>query len=220
MNTRGLPVEAHLGVVVLRAELDVGDVLQPDDRVVLLANDELLELLDGVQVGVGREIDLHESALGAADRGEIVVRRKRRADLRRADVQRRHLSRFQPDAHRECARTENLAALHAGEGRQARLDHAHEVVGDFALRKSLGRKTQVRSRKLRIRRLHADGRNFGFRRQLVANLVYLRGDVGERLGWVVVELEARGDERKSEQAFRFDVVDAVRGGDRALDRAW
>ena len=84
-----------------------------------LPDDELLELLRRVQVGVGRQIDLHERALGAADRGEIVVRRQRCADLRRADVQCRHLGRLQPDAHGERARAENLRRVARRPGRPA-----------------------------------------------------------------------------------------------------
>ena len=50
---RGLAGEAHLGVVVVGTEDDVGDVFEADDGVVLFADDELLELIGGAQVGVG-----------------------------------------------------------------------------------------------------------------------------------------------------------------------
>ena len=52
MNTACLPREADFGVVVLGAQHHVGDVAQAHERAVLLAHDELPELLGGVQVGV------------------------------------------------------------------------------------------------------------------------------------------------------------------------
>ena len=70
--------EPHFGVVVFRAEHDVGDVAQPHRRVpVLLADDQVLELIDRVQVGVGGQVDLKQRAFGAADGGEEVVLRQR-----------------------------------------------------------------------------------------------------------------------------------------------
>ena len=61
----------------------------------------------------------------------IIVRRQRRADLRRADIERRHPIRFQPDAHGEGAAAENLRPLHAGDRGQPRLDDAGEIIGDL-----------------------------------------------------------------------------------------
>jgi hypothetical protein len=44
--------ESHFGVVVFRAEHDVSNVAQPNERVLVLANNQLLELVRRVQVGV------------------------------------------------------------------------------------------------------------------------------------------------------------------------
>ena len=45
--------ESHFGVVVFRAEHDVSNVAQPNERVLVLANNQLLELVRRVQVRVG-----------------------------------------------------------------------------------------------------------------------------------------------------------------------
>ena len=55
-------------------------------------------------------------------------------------------------------------------------------------------------------------------RQIVAHLVHFRADVGERLVRVVVQLQMRRDRGEALRALRFAVVDAVGGGDGALER--
>ena len=74
---RFLPGEADFGVVIFRAENDVGDVAQPNECAFVLAHDELLELISGMQIGVRGQVHLKERTLGAADGGEIIVSRKR-----------------------------------------------------------------------------------------------------------------------------------------------
>ena len=53
MNTALFAAEPHLRIVILRAQHHVGHVAQPDELVAGLADDEVAELLDGAQVGVG-----------------------------------------------------------------------------------------------------------------------------------------------------------------------
>ena len=55
-------------------------------------------------------------------------------------------------------------------------------------------------------------------RQVGAHLVDARADVGQRVGGVEVELEPDVDRREPWAALRLDVVDAVGGGDGALER--
>ena len=57
MNTAVASAERGREVVVLRAQNDVGDVLQADDRAVLLPDRELLEFVDRVQTGAGGQVD-------------------------------------------------------------------------------------------------------------------------------------------------------------------
>ena len=190
---RGLAGEADFGVVVLGAQLDVGDVAQAHDRVVLLADDEVLELLDRAQIGVGRQVDLDQGALGVADGGQVVVRGERRADLRRADVERRQPVGLEPDAHREGAAAEDVGALHARDRREARLHDAHQVVRDLVLLQNLRGETQVGRGELRVGGLDVDRGNLRLRRQVVAHLVHLGADFRQRLVRVVIELQTRGD---------------------------
>ena len=124
-ENRALAGEAHLRVVILRAEDHVGDVAQPNERSVFLPHDQILEILAPMCRSVlAVRFDLDERALGAADRGEIIVGRQRLADLRRADVERGHPVRLEPDAHGKGAPAENLRPLHAGDRGQPRLDDA------------------------------------------------------------------------------------------------
>ena len=55
------------------------------------------------------------------------------ADLGRADVERRHPVGLEPDAHGEGAAAQDVRALHAFEGGEARLHDAHQVIGDLVL---------------------------------------------------------------------------------------
>ena len=147
---RGLAGEAHAGVVILGAEHDVGDVFEAHNRVVGLADDEALELGGRVEIGVGGEVDLDERALGGADGGEVIVGGERGADLGRADVERGHDLGLEPDAHREGAGAENLGALHAGHGGEARLNDADEVVGDLTLVEDIRGEAKVGGGKLGV----------------------------------------------------------------------
>ena len=152
--------EPHLGVVIFRAEHDVGDVAQPNEISLVLANDQLFEIIRGVQIGVSGEIDLKERTLCAADSGEKIVSRKRAAHLRRADIQRCHPIRLHPDAHGESAAAQNVGFLHAADRGQSRLDQAHEIIGDLVRLENVRGETEISGGKLRIGRLNADHRDF------------------------------------------------------------
>ena len=83
MKTRFLAGEAHFGVVILGSEDDVGDVAQPNrDFPLSCANDEFLEILHRVQVGVRGQVHLKERAFRAPDGGEVIVARQRAPHLR------------------------------------------------------------------------------------------------------------------------------------------
>ena len=78
---RGLPVEADVGVVILRTQFHVGDVLETDQHAVAFLDHELPELLGGFQVRVGDQVDGGHGPLGLANRREVVVGLKGLADL-------------------------------------------------------------------------------------------------------------------------------------------
>ena len=80
---RFLAGEPHLGVVIFRAEDDVGDIAQPNQRVLVLADHQLFELVGGVQIGVRGQIDLKKRTFGAADGSEKIVLGQSIAHLRR-----------------------------------------------------------------------------------------------------------------------------------------
>ena len=116
----------------------------------VLANDQLFELVGRVQIGVRGQIHLKQRTFGAADRGEIIVSRKRAAHLGRADVQRRHPVRLHPDAHGKGAAAENVGFLHAADRGQTRLDQSHEIIGYLVRLKNVRSKTQISGSELRI----------------------------------------------------------------------
>ena len=82
-----LAAEAHLGVVVFRAEDDIGDVLQSNELVALLAHHEPAEFLDRAEVCIRREIDLNPGAFGLPDSREVVVCGEGGADIRGTHAQ-------------------------------------------------------------------------------------------------------------------------------------
>ncbi len=130
----------------------------------------------------------------------------------------RHAVRLEPDAHRERPATEDIGALNAVDGAQARLHDADEVVADLVLIEVLGREAQIHRGELRVRRLDLDDRRLRLGRQVVAHLRHFRLDLRERRVGVVVELEVHGDGADTLRARGLDVVDAVGAGDDALER--
>ena len=213
-----LAAEAHGGVVIFGAEFHIGDVLEPHHRTAALAQDELLELLHRLQVGVRGEIDGDERAFGLADGGEVVVSRQRTPHLGRADIQRRHAVGLQPDAHGKSPAAEDFGALHAGDSGQSRLNDPREVIGDFIRLEDVRDETQVSRRALRVRAFDVDHRHLGLGRQVAAHLIDLGADLGKRLRRVVIELQPGGDDRASLQTLGLHIIDAIRCRDGALDR--
>ena len=171
-----------------------------------------------MEIGVRRQVDLDERTLGAADRGKEVVGRERLADLRRAYVERGHPFRLEPDAHGKGATAENLRPLHAGERGQPRLDDAGEIVGDLVRLQNIGGEAEIGGCELGIGRQDVDHRNFSFRGQIVPLLIDLGADLGERLVRIVVEFEVRRNRRGALRTLRLQVIDAIGGRDRALER--
>jgi hypothetical protein len=80
-------VVARDEVRLLGAQLDARDVSQPHDRAVALGHDQIGELIDGPQIRVSEQVDLHLVALRLADRGEIVVALERGMHVARSEVE-------------------------------------------------------------------------------------------------------------------------------------
>jgi len=130
----GLAGLAHLGVVIpAPPSTNVGDVLEADDRVVLLRMGRRLKLGDGVQVGVGRHVHLHQGALGVTDGGQVVVGRQAWRPGP-GDVQRRHavgLEQMRMGKGAGCRSSRSAARRSRAASPRFPPD---EVIGDFALR--------------------------------------------------------------------------------------
>ena len=214
----GLAVEADFLLVRFGAENDVGDVAEAHDCAFVLFHDELLEFIDGLQIRIRDQVDRRHRPLGAAERGEIVVRGECVVRHRGRNAEGGHLVGLEPDAHCEGAVAENLRALHAADGAQLRLHDAHEVVGDLVLIEIARGEAEVRRGELAVRRLQIDDRRFGLGRKLIANLRDFRLNLRQRRIRVVVQFEVDGDRADALRARRFEKVDAVRSGDGALER--
>ncbi len=214
----GLPVEPDIGLVVLGAEHHVGDLAQPHDDALVFLDHELAELLGGLEVGVGDEVDRHHGPVRLAQGGERVVVRQRAAHLRRRDLEGGHPVGLQPDPHRERPAAQDVGALHAGDRRELGLDDARQVIGDLVLVEVLGGEPDVDRRELRVRGLQVDDRRLGLRREVVTDLRDFRLDLRQGGVGVVVQFQVHGDRAHPLRARGFHVVDAVRAGDDPFQR--
>ncbi len=190
---------------LLGSELHARHVRQAHDRVAPVGDDELLELADRAEIGVGEQVDLHDVALGLADGREIVVALQRGLHVAGREVQSGQAIRVDPDPHRELASALEADALHAWERRELRLQRANEPIGDLG-QAALGRGEAHVERRVRpVRALHVDDGRLSFRRQLGAHLLEACRHLGERGGAVVVELQTDRHRAHAGAARRFDV---------------
>ena len=140
---RLLAVEADLRFVILGAEHDVGDVLEPHHGAAGLLEHQVAEFFGRMQAGRGGQIDLHHLALGVADAGYVVVGGERLADVGGGEPERRELFRIEPGAQGEDLLAEQFRGLHAGHRLQLRLHHADEVIGDLVRRQRVAVKADI-----------------------------------------------------------------------------
>ena len=191
-------------------ELDARHIGQADDRAVAIGDDQLLELVDGAQIGVGEQVDLDEVALGLADRSEIVVALERRLQIAGRQPQCGEAIRIDPHAHRNVAPALVVAdALNAFDRRKLRLHGAQQVIGDRGDAALARVEAQVERRVRPIRALHLDRRRLRLGRQLGAHLLQPGRDLCQRRGAVMVELEVNGDRAHAGTAGRLDMVHAA-----------
>ena len=160
---RGLAVETDVLIVVLRAQLHVGDFAQAHNHAVLLLHHHLAKFVGRSQIGVGDQVHRNHGALGAAERREVIVLRQRIVHLGGRNAARRHSVGLQPDAHGERAVAEDVRPLHAADRAQLRLHDARQVVGDLVLIEIGGREAEVHRRKLGVRGLQIDDRDLSLR---------------------------------------------------------
>ena len=121
---RLLAVETDFGVVVLGAERDIGDVLEPHDGATGLLDHQIAEFFRRMQAGGGGEVDLHHLAFGGADTGNVVVGGQRLADIGGRKPERGELLRIEPGAQSKNLRAKQFSGLHPRHRLQLRLHHA------------------------------------------------------------------------------------------------
>ena len=125
------PVEHRGGIDVLGSEIDVGDVVEADERIAARGDDEPAERSGVIERGGGVDRHLHEVAFYLSGRRREVVGRERVVHLRRRHAERRHLVGIEPNPHREHLPAEDLRVGDAVDGLQLGLHDARQVVGDL-----------------------------------------------------------------------------------------
>ncbi len=153
---RALPVEADVRFVVLGAEDDVRDLAELHDRALVLLDDEVAEVLDGLQVRVRDEVHGDHGPLRAPDRGERVVVREGVPHLGGREAERGHPVGLEPDPHRERAAAEDVGPLDAADRGELRLDDARQVVRDLVLVQLRRGEPDVHRGELRVGGLEVD----------------------------------------------------------------
>jgi hypothetical protein len=175
----------------------------------LLLTDSCLNSSHAVQRGARRERHAHHLALAGAHRRQVVVGGQRGAHVGGGHAVGGHLLRVEPGPQREGARTQDLGGLHARNGVELGLHHAHQEVGDVVV----GQRVAVEADVHRIGGLargHREHRLLRLGRQLVAHRIDLRVDLGQRAVGVVVQPQRGRDGRHAQAAGRRQVVDALR----------
>ena len=205
-------------VVGVSAQDDIGDVLEANQRALMLAYHQAFELLDRGQIGGRGQIDLNQPALGLAHRRKRIVGCQRLADVRRAHSERRHAFRLQPGTDGEGLPAQDLGTLNAIDGGEAWLDDPNQVIGDLVLFENIGAEAEVHGGNARIRRLDRNGWNLRLRWQIRTHLIDSSADVGKRIGGRVVQLEPDLYGGKALGTLRLDEVDAIGGRNGALER--
>src|SRR5213594_2902617 len=164
------------------------------------------------------QVDLHEVALGLAHGGEEVVAPQRGVHVAGREVERGEAVRVDPDPHGNLAAALDGHALDARQCRQLRLQRSQQPIGHGRHAALCGREAEVERRVRPIGALHLDHRRLGFRRQLRADLLEPRSDLGQRRRAAVVQPQAHRDGAEAGAAGRLDVINAADRGHDTLDR--
>ena len=209
MNVPWLPLKVTLTSVEARRQLDPGDVAEVHHLVALRGDRQGAE---AHRIGERR---LHLDAVG----DEVVLGAARRRQEIRAvdggdhvgggDAVGGHQHRIEPDAHRIGLGAEELRLGDAVDGGEARLDDARQVLAHLGRRHLLALDREVHERELEAGAL-LDDRIEGIRGQLVAHLLHLGDDLGQRLVGIGVEEHVHLDGAHPERRGRGDVVGALR----------
>ncbi|MFK4603337.1 hypothetical protein ABIF57_002789 [Bradyrhizobium diazoefficiens] len=182
-----------------------------------LLDDEVAKLLQRLQVGRGRQIDLHHLALGGAEPGDVVVAGQRGRYVGCGQPVGGKLDRIEPGAQREGLVAEQLRGLHAGYGLQLGLHHADQVVGDLVRRQHVAAEAEIHGVD-GLADLDRQHRLLDAARQLIEHRVHLGVDLGQRLAGVEVQPQVDGDGGGAGLAGRRHVVDAIGLGDGVFQR--
>ena len=208
-------VDVGDGVGIGLAVFDARDVGDPDRVAVLLADDDVVELGDGLDAAARAQRDRLRPLIDAAAGDLDVLRLQRARDVGDRQVVGAQAVGVEPDVDLPLAAAEDEHLADAVDAFELPAQHLVGVLGDVADR-LVGAEREAQDRR-RVGIELVDARLLNRLRQqrqdavdLVAH--FLRGDVG-----VLVEQEADDDLRDAFGRDRAQLVDAADGVDRFLD---
>src|SRR5690606_9926922 len=162
--------EAHRLVVALGPQLDVGDLGETHQGVAFATHHQLLKARQRAEIGGGGEVGADEGSLRFAYRGEEVVGGQGPADVGPGDPEGGHPPGAQPGPDGEGPPAEDVGALDAVDGGQARLHDADEVIGELIVFEDVGAKAQIHRGDLRVGGLDGEGGDLRLGREIGAHL--------------------------------------------------
>ena len=200
----------------MRAQLDLGDVGEPDQGIAAAHHHELAERLRRLERGLGVDIGLHEIALHLTGRRGEIVGGERVAHIERRHPERGHAIGIEPDAHGEHLSAEHLRVGDAVDGLQPGLHHARDVVADLRGGHHVGIEGEVHQR-VALSGLLGDDGIVRLARQDALHLRDLRQHVGHGPVGIGIELQIERDRADVLRRGGGQRVDAFRARHRLLD---
>ena len=220
-----MPVELGGGRVALLPQLDARDIGQPHHRAVGIRLDhDLAELIGGRQPRLGADggvqhLPFHRGQRTDLSRRDIdILRRDRRLDVRRHQLDGGELGRVQPDPHR-IFRAEHLALADAADARDIILEIADQIVGDVAAGRLVGLVVQRDDQQeVAVRLGHGDALRGDRGRQPRGGLLNLVLNLDLRDVGIGPLDEGDGDRRRSRRVRTgLEILQAVDAGQLLLD---
>ncbi len=210
------PVGADDAALVEGPELGMADVGEADEIALGVLQDQIVELLRRLEIGLREHRELARHAFDAAGRDVDILPPERVLDVLRREVVGGEPLGIEPDAHRIFAFAEQPDIGDAGQRLQLILDVAVGVVGDFERGMAVAVEGDIEDR-LGVGFDLLDHRLL----DLVGEMAPLPPDPvahvrGGRVG-VALEIEADADLALLLATDRGDVVDALDAGERILE---
>ena len=205
---RRLAVEADDAALVQRAKLGMADIREAYEVALHVLEDEIVELLRRLEIGLGEHGEFALHALDAAGGHIDVLPAKRVLDVLRGEVVGGEALGIEPDAHRIFALAEQGHGGNPAQRLQLILDVAVGVIGDLERRVPVAGEGDVEDR-LGIGLDLLDDRLVDLVGEMSPHPCGAVAHVGGGIIGIALELETDGDLALFLAADRGEVVDAL-----------